>query len=68
MLGLAGKTLPVSRGNRVGSGQTARVSQWRSAEGRNAGGRLGEQPVGEADEISGEVAAQCVPEDCAEML
>jgi hypothetical protein len=83
VLGLAGRTLPVSRGDRVGSGQTSTVSQSRpilarsrrsdpagrsaSAGGRR-GGCFGEQAVGETDEIGGEVSAQRVAQNRAQML
>jgi hypothetical protein len=84
VLGLAGKNTPGLHGDRVGSGQTGRVSQsgpistrnptagrvsWTAVSaGDRSGGRLGEQAVGETDEIGGEVATQRVTQDRAQML
>ena len=82
MLGLAGKTLPVSRGDRVGSGQSFRVPQSRpgltrsgrsgarraGSADRRSGGRFGEQTIGETDEIGRQMSAQRIAQNRAQML
>ena len=63
MLCLAGKTLPASRGDRVGSGRQATAQAY--ALGRGLG--LGQQIVGHA-QVGVQVPAQGVAQDRAQVL